>query len=679
MTRKLRADFEKKLATGLKRNRPAISWWTDVSSRAPPQTNLGIVTSHITTSFISKHPLTYPQGTKSLDHEMRLARSPPPTARRRRNEAESTRSLTDATPAASISSTTLVGGGSGLRGGIFGDSKSEDESGEVNIKITEVKPKRKQTEKSSKSGENSEPGDTGPHPPETPIVNSKKGDEMIIPRSGLLLPQPQQLHTSFETDGDVFTGPETNTELVVLGQNEDSPKVRRLSSEVYKPWGSKSTNTSPNPEAPAPRKMASENDKLVCRGGPGNRNCGARVGKEGVECDKCMHWFHCKCQAIPKAALTAMGKWHGTLLWLCDSCSASLKQPASCKCSEVMETVSKLEAVARHNASKIEASISNQEKMFAGQCKLLDKVTALTDLTGKKSYAEALKEAGREVVDQVGKEVMEQVAKKMEKIPAVNIPVQRSHEEVAGILDEIQDKEKRKLNVVVHNLKESDGDTHTDRTKSDETKFVEMVKDGMKLIVKPARSFRVGKKSDTKPRLMIVTLLNNADKVELLRSAASLRDSPKWSRVYITPDLTWQEREKGRQLRDELARRKESGEQHIWIRRGRIVPIPMEKQRSERDNPQPAPVRGVAGVAPSARATREVTSAVASGEAPSATAAGEVPSTRTEGVAPSTSASQVQDVQAQATTTVHESPIETAAPQEARAGIQDPTGQTPRQ
>ena len=61
-----------------------------------------------------------------------------------------------------------------------------------------------------------------------------------------------------------------------------------------------------------------------------------------------------------------------------------------------------------------------------------------------------------------------------------------------------------------------------------------------------------------------------------LRAAASLRDT-KWNNIYITPDLTWKEREKGRQLRNELVRRKEAGEENIWIRQGRIVPIPEEK------------------------------------------------------------------------------------------------------
>ena len=166
------------------------------------------------------------------------------------------------------------------------------------------------------------------------------------------------------------------------------------------------------------------------------------------------------------------------------------------------------------------------------------------------------------------------------------MPVKRSHEEIAVILDEIQDKERRKHNVVIHNLRETEGQTHEERTKGDDEKFKIMVKDGMKLVVQTTKTFRVGKKDDNKPRLMVVTLTNMADKMEILKLAASLRDT-EWSRVYVTPDLTWKEREEGRQLRSELARRKEAGEEHIWIRRGRIVPIPVEKQQLHGPRNQP--------------------------------------------------------------------------------------------
>ena len=73
--------------------------------------------------------------------------------------------------------------------------------------------------------------------------------------------------------------------------------------------------------------------------------------------------------------------------------------------------------------------------------------------------------------------------------------------------------------------------------------------------------------------------------MEILRSAATLRNSD-WNRVYITPDLTWQEREKGRQLRAELTRRREAGEDNIHIRQGRIVPIPKVKQQPQTQSSQ---------------------------------------------------------------------------------------------
>ena len=124
-------------------------------------------------------------------------------------------------------------------------------------------------------------------------------------------------------------------------------------------------------------------------------------------------------------------------------------------------------------------------------------------------YAEAIKGVGAEVIDQV--------TRKIDKMPSVAIPVQRSNEEIAGILDEMQDKERRKLNIIIHNLKEAEGQSQSEKAKGDEVKFKEMIKEGMKLVVQTTKTFRVGKKVDNKPRLMVVSLTNMADKREILR------------------------------------------------------------------------------------------------------------------------------------------------------------------
>ena len=354
--------------------------------------------------------------------------------------------------------------------------------------------------------------------------------------------------------------------------SEDTPEVKRLDSDVYRPWGRRSTNQSPD--------GGQANSKTVCKGGPGKPRCDKEVGVESVECDKCLNWFHIKCQGISKAALNVLSKWHGTLLWLCHKCVGSLREdPGTTHSSAKLEdSVAKLEEIARQSANLLKETIQNQEKMYAGQCKLFEKLASETtnEETHKKTYAEVIKG--------VGAEVAERVTKSIDRMPAVSIPVQRSNEEIAILFDEMQDKEKRKLNVVVHNLKEGMGQSHAERGQRDSEMFEKMVRDGLKLTAHTSRTFRVGRQEGDKPRLLVVTLSSMTEKIEILKSAASLRDTD-WGNIYITPDLTWKEREKARQLRSELARRREAGEMHIVIRHGQIVTVPEAKRQQQSRGP----------------------------------------------------------------------------------------------
>ena len=102
-------------------------------------------------------------------------------------------------------------------------------------------------------------------------------------------------------------------------------------------------------------------------------------------------------------------------------------------------------------------------------------------------------------------------------------------------------------------------------------KFREVIRDGMRLNVNVTKAFRVGKSTPEKPRLLIVGLENAEVKIEVLKMASQLRETEKWHDIYITPDLTWKEREEGRRLREELRRRTSAGEPNLVIRRGRII------------------------------------------------------------------------------------------------------------
>ena len=70
---------------------------------------------------------------------------------------------------------------------------------------------------------------------------------------------------------------------------------------------------------------------------------------------------------------------------------------------------------------------------------------------------------------------------------------------------------------------------------------------------------------------MITTLENAETKMELLKMAPQLRHHERWKNIFVTPDLTREEREEGKKLRDELKARRQAGESNLMIRRGRIV------------------------------------------------------------------------------------------------------------
>ncbi len=78
--------------------------------------------------------------------------------------------------------------------------------------------------------------------------------------------------------------------------------------------------------------------------------------------------------------------------------------------------------------------------------------------------------------------------------------------------------------------------------------------------------FRLGKPIRDKSRLIKVCLSSVADKHRLLAGTKLLREKKndeyisKWSKVYITPDLTKDEIEKSKALRFELEKRKKDEE-----------------------------------------------------------------------------------------------------------------------
>ena len=123
------------------------------------------------------------------------------------------------------------------------------------------------------------------------------------------------------------------------------------------------------------------------------------------------------------------------------------------------------------------------------------------------------------------------------------------------------EREERKCNIIIHNVPEP----ITEDKKREEGEKICDIFAVMKCDeIMPKSVIRLGRPVDGRIRLLKLTLESVACEHKLLGGTKSLRAKDGdgnvkhgWSNVFITPDLTKEEREKDKALREELKKRKE--------------------------------------------------------------------------------------------------------------------------
>ena len=149
---------------------------------------------------------------------------------------------------------------------------------------------------------------------------------------------------------------------------------------------------------------------------------------------------------------------------------------------------------------------------------------------------------------------------------------EKKMEEIESKIEDIE-RERRKKNVVIFNLNESDKAEAMERYKEDEENCNKIFQMDLAIgRIKVENLIRLGKRVENRTRPLLVKLENEEDKKEILKRTNRLRHSTSFGRVYIGRDMTQEERIKDKKLRDEL-REKRDGDQNAWyiIRRGKVV------------------------------------------------------------------------------------------------------------
>ena len=143
---------------------------------------------------------------------------------------------------------------------------------------------------------------------------------------------------------------------------------------------------------------------------------------------------------------------------------------------------------------------------------------------------------------------------------------------------EKEDKERRKLNIIITNVAESNAESAEERRDVDEAEICEMLNYIGVEDIQITHSCRLGRPSSTYPRLLRISVTDFRLKVLILRRAKRLKESDRWKGVYMMPDLTLKEREERKKLLGQLKIRKEAGEENLSIFKGKsIKKVPVQK------------------------------------------------------------------------------------------------------
>ena len=306
------------------------------------------------------------------------------------------------------------------------------------------------------------------------------------------------------------------------------------------------------------------------QGGPVCLGCGAAISEDtkALQCDGCggdSAWKCIDCLNITSELYDLLMANDGPeLRWLCEVCDHSVAQQSS----------------NNRNLDRLEELIDSMSKLMSKLCSIesrMDDKADVDDVKGLKDRLLAVEERMQHMDSDIeackkGKQIDDmKVMDCVEKVMSERVQDTNSEEaEVA----------KRKTNVIVHGLPESEA-TEVEERESDDAGQVSMLLYELKCDSAEVSQFvRLGSRdlaapdgTTRKPRPVKLVLKTEEQKLDILRNSKNLRwrEDGGWKSVFIHADLTLKQREVRRKLVSEMKTRKENGETDLIIVNGRIV------------------------------------------------------------------------------------------------------------
>ena len=317
--------------------------------------------------------------------------------------------------------------------------------------------------------------------------------------------------------------------------------------------------------------------------------CEQELGAESkaIQCDLCGSWKHSQCENVSDEVYENLNAVLGNLnnfVYYCDTnnCISRIKQLLFDFFNRNHQDKSHLDETKVISAVKetVPACFSDLHNEL--KTKICDITTQMKDIA---AHNHQLQEQIKTITTSMNDLHKQSYAAAVQPLTSTNLEAVATHptinpanpdalrNAVSSVINEEKDKQKRRLNLIVHNMTESNADQPQTRKEQDIANFQDILTSQLDVRAHISNAIRLGKKGGPKPRLLKVTVESDEEKAAILRNLKKLRapSTPEQlKRMFITPDLTPREREANKVLRSELAQRNQSGNQYK-IKNGRIV------------------------------------------------------------------------------------------------------------
>ena len=244
---------------------------------------------------------------------------------------------------------------------------------------------------------------------------------------------------------------------------------------------------------------------------------------ELIQCELCSVWFCCTCGNFSSQVVEAISTCK-TLHWFCEPCDNVLNFP-NFDPSIYKESIdNRLKSI----ESKL-TKVSEQIKTWSSEALQIDETVSMEST----SAAEEAEPSSLEC-----------------RAPGL-LSISNT---VISALNENKEKERRRLNIILHQLPESIAENSQTRKNDDISEASKIFNKVLSIPSNVTNAIRLGQKS-AKPRLLKITLDSERSKALILKNCTKLRgtDTPEYLKsVFITPDLTPKERDTNKALRSKL-------------------------------------------------------------------------------------------------------------------------------